>query len=92
VPELITKVVPEYPEVARKAGIQGTVILSCLIDVSGNVQDIKVVQSIPILNDSAVAGVRQWKYRPAKRKGHPAAVHTTIHVTYDLGKTVSAQR
>src|SRR5262245_9565266 len=86
-PRLLTKVVPEYPEVARKAGIQGTVTLSCLIDAAGRVQDIKIVEpGIPLLNDSAVAAVRMWKYDPAKLKGHAVAVHTTIKVRYDLGK------
>lgn len=63
-PLVIQKIPAKYPEAALKARIQGTVVLRIVIDLSGAVQDVKVVSGDPTLADAATQAVRQWKYKP----------------------------
>jgi protein TonB len=84
-PEAIRKVAPEYPEVARKAGVDGTVIVQALVGIDGLVKDTRVTKSIPMLDDAAVASVRRWVFRPAKVNGKPVAVWAAAPVKFSLG-------
>src|SRR5207247_1230905 len=61
-PELIAKISPEYPEMARKARIEGKVIVEAVIDTDGSVIDVKVLRSIPLLDKAAIEAVKKWKY------------------------------
>jgi len=61
---LIHKVVPTYPEIAKRAGIQGTVLLSALIGKDGRVESVVPVSGHPMLVRAAEEAVRQWQYRP----------------------------
>ncbi|MEW5900093.1 MAG: energy transducer TonB, partial [Acidobacteriota bacterium] len=63
-PKLIKKVEPVYPEEARKAGIEGVVIVQARTDISGRIKDVMVLRSIPALNKAAIDAVRQWVYEP----------------------------
>jgi TonB family protein len=76
---------PIYPEAAKKAHIQGTVILQAVISRKGNVEHIDVVSGPKELQNSALDAVRQWKYKPYRRGGKVVAVSTTIRVVYSLG-------
>jgi TonB family protein len=81
---LIKKVVPIYPEEARRAYIQGTVVLQAEIDKAGDITDLELLNGPIELAGSAVAAVRQWKYRPYLLLGQPVAVRTQIVVNYQL--------
>jgi TonB family protein len=70
-PELITRVDPVYPEIARQAGVEGAVILQVRTDVKGRVKDVMVLRSIPLLNKAAIDAVRQWIYEPLLVDGAP---------------------
>ena len=83
-PEAITKVPPEYPQAAQFAGVTGTVIVQALIGRDGRVKEIKVVQSIPELDDAAASAVAQWTFKPAKNKGEPVAVWVAVPVRFTL--------
>lgn len=84
-PELIHRVEPDYPEIARKAHIQGVVILEAVITTSGSVEEVKVLKSIqPTLDQSAMNAVKQWKYKPAILNGKPVKVYFTVTVTFTL--------
>ncbi len=75
-PETQTKA--SYTEVARKAGIKGTVIVRCSVSEQGDVVATEVIKSLPFgLDAAAVAAVRTWKFRPALENGTPIAA------TYD---------
>ncbi|MDD2890910.1 MAG: energy transducer TonB [bacterium] len=66
-PELLYHVSPEYPELARKNEIQGTVYVRYVIDTLGNVVDAKVIKSVhPLLDSAALKCVRQYKFAPAE--------------------------
>ncbi|PYT06474.1 MAG: hypothetical protein DMF49_10935 [Acidobacteria bacterium] len=88
-PEKITDVSPNYPEEARSNRVEGKVILEAVIDARGEVSELKVLRSIPELEQSAIDAVCCWKYRPATKGGRPVPVYFTIVVEYNLKKTES---
>ena len=76
---------PEYPEEAKKAKIQGTVVLGAVIDKDGIVRELRVVSGPKELRISSLDAVRQWTYKPYLLNGNPIEVETSINVTYTLG-------
>jgi TonB family protein len=60
------RALPEYPELLKRAGFEAIVELSALVDESGNVIDVKVVESTPLVDSICVEATRKWKYRPGK--------------------------
>ena len=81
---LIKKVTPIYPADARAAYIQGTVLLHAQIGKTGDITALELVEGPIELAGSAVAAVRQWKYKPYLLMGQPVAVDTQIQVNYQL--------
>jgi protein TonB len=76
---------PQYPEAARKARMEGVVILEAIITADGNVEDVRVLKSVnPLLDASAVRAVGQWKYKPATLNGRAVRVYLTVTVTFRL--------
>ena len=75
---------PEYPLLARKAKLQGPVVLSAVIDTTGKVTNLRVLSGHPLLAQSAVDAVKQWKYRPYVFEGQVVQVETTITVEFHL--------
>ena len=82
---LINKVQPTYPPIARTNRIAGQVVLHALISKSGNIENLQVVSGHPMLTQSAIEAVRQWKYKPYLLNGEPVEVETTIQVNFNLG-------
>jgi protein TonB len=84
-PERIHSPQPRYTEEARKARIQGVVILQAVIDALGNVSRIEVVKGLPEgLEESAVETVRTWKYKPATHEGKAVPVYMNLTITFSL--------
>ncbi len=84
-PQLINRVEPSYPEAARKARMEGVVILEAIITASGSVEDVKVLKSVnPLLDSAATRAVQQWRYRPATLNGRAVRVYLTVTVTFNL--------
>ena len=81
---VIKKVAPIYPDDARAAYIQGTVVLQAEISKAGDITGLEVVDGPIELAGSAVVAVRQWKYKPYLLLGQPVAVDTQIQVHYEL--------
>jgi len=81
---LINKVNPIYPDDARHLFIQGTVVLQAVISKTGDIVDLELLEGPIELAGSAVAAVRQWKYKPYLLMGQPVAVDTQIQVNYEL--------
>ena len=81
-PEVIAKASPEYPEEARSKGIQGVVLVQALVGKDGRVVDVRIVKSIPELDDYASRAVRQWRFKPALTKGQPVAVWVAVPVRF----------
>ena len=83
---LLTKVFPKYPDDAKKARIQGTVVLNAVIGKDGTVQDLSVVSGPEELRQSSLDAVRQWVYKPFLLNGEPVVVKTTVNIIYKLAK------
>ncbi len=84
-PVLLEKVVPDYPERARRARLSGRVFVKAVVSPRGDVVDVEIISStLPIFEESALAAVKEWKYRPATLRGHPVAVHFTVIVSFTL--------
>ena len=83
-PEAITKAQPQYPDLAREAGVDGTVLVQALVGKDGKVKDTRVVKSIAMLDGAAVAAVRQWVFKPALSNNKPVAVWVAVPVKFTL--------
>jgi TonB family protein len=83
---LIRKVTPVYPPLAKQARIQGTVRFTALIGADGNVANLQLVDGHPLLVESAREAVAQWQYKPTLLNGNPAEVITQIDVNYTLSQ------
>ncbi len=83
-PEAIKRVHPRYPDLAREAGIDGTVLVQALVDKNGKVRDVKVQKSIPMLDQAAVDAVKQWTFKPALSNNKPVAVWVAVPVKFSL--------
>jgi protein TonB len=81
---LIYRVQPEYPPIARQAGIHGTVELRAVISKSGTIENLVVVSGHPMLLKSAIDAVRHWRYRPYLLNNEPIEVETEITVNFVL--------
>ena len=68
---------PEYPPEAFEQGVEGTVLLELVIDAKGKVARVKVLESIPQLDDAAIRCAKKWRFKPAEKDGRPVA--TTAH-------------
>ena len=82
---LLEKVEPVYPEIAKAARIQGSVVLAVDIDAKGSVTDVHVISGHPMLLTAATDAVKQWTYRPFKLNGEPVSVKTEVTVNFSLG-------
>ena len=80
--QLIKSVPPVYPPLAKTQRITGNVVLDSLIDVSGNVAQVKVISGPPLLHQAALDAVKQWKYTPAQLDGNPTSMHLTVTVQF----------
>jgi len=85
-PKLIYQVQPVYPPLAKQARVQGDVVLDSVIDQQGHVTQLKVVSGPPLLVESAMQAVAQWKYQPTLLNGQPIAVGMMVTVHFDLGQ------
>lgn len=82
-PLYITK--PKYPEIGRKAGMEGSVYLKLLLDTTGYVIDVKVVKSLnPAFDGNAVKAARTWRFTPAKQRDKPVRVWLGYPVKFQL--------
>jgi protein TonB len=83
---LLEKTMPQYPAIARAAGIQGVVVLQATISQNGLIQNLRVISGPPMLQRAAMDAVRSWRYKPYLLNGVPVEVETTINVVFNLGE------
>lgn len=79
---LTRTVPPVYPVTAKRAGLQGEVVLQAVIAKDGSVRDVKVVTGNPTLAEAAMRAVRQWRYQPATLNGQPVEAETLVQVNF----------
>ncbi|HEY1251371.1 MAG TPA: TonB family protein [Thermoanaerobaculia bacterium] len=84
-PVLLERVEPDYPEAARRAHLEGVVILEAVITTAGDVQEVRVLKAVnPLLDEAAVRAVRRWRYRAATLNGRAVPVYLTVTVKFGL--------
>jgi TonB family protein len=81
---LIHSIAPEYPDVARLAGIEGDVTLRILVSEDGTIGDITPLSGPPILARAAIRAVEHWRYAPVLVDGRPVGVVSTITLAFRL--------
>lgn len=76
---------PLYPEAARRARIQGVVVLECVIGKNGEVDSVKVLRGLPLgLTEAAVDAVNKWRFEPSTLNGKPVEVLYILTVRFNL--------
>src|SRR6266513_1178984 len=83
---IINRVQPVYPPLARQTRISGTVRLHAIIGKDGMIQQLEVMNGHPLLQQSALDAVRQWRYQPTLLNGDPVEVDTTTDVIFSLNQ------
>lgn len=82
--ELVKRVKPIYPGVARKAGVTGMVAVEAIIDTDGTVGEMRLIKSIPLLDQAALDCLKQWTFKPAVEDGEPARARLTVWFRFDI--------
>jgi protein TonB len=74
-----------YPEIAKKAGVEGRVIVQFVVDEQGNVRDPVVVRGIGAgCDEEAIKAVLDVKFRPGRQRGQPVQVKMSLPITFRL--------
>jgi len=89
--QILKKVPPVYPPLARQARIQGTVVLKVVISKSGDVVNMQLVSGHPMLAPAAIEAVKQWKYKPFLLNGEPVEAETNVTVNFTLSDKPPAE-
>jgi len=82
---LIRRIEPVYPPLAKSARIQGRVVLVAVISKAGTIENLHALSGHPMLVPAAVDAVSQWRYRPYILNSEPVEVETQITVNFTLG-------
>lgn len=83
-PQIIKQVPPGYPVLARKAGIEGTVILKVLVDKDGSVAQATVVKGKSILEKAALQAIYQYRFSPGLQNDKPVKVWLIMPILFQL--------
>lgn len=84
-PEELDRVIPRYPAIARRAGIQGPVVVRGIVRRDGTIDNVEVIKDLPYgLGEAAREAVERWRFRPATYRGEPIDVYYTVTVNFRL--------
>lgn len=85
-PQAIVQVKPRYPDIVRRAGIEGQVVVKALVDIDGSIIDVQILKSSgnQMLDEEAMAAARKWKFSPAKQRDRFVRVWVSIPVNFKL--------
>lgn len=84
-PEELDRVIPRYPPMARRSGIQGAVVVRGIVRRDGTIDNVEVIKDLPQgLGDAAAEAVGRWRFRPATYHGEPIDVYYTVTVNFRL--------
>ena len=81
-PQLIKKVQPNYPDLARRANIEGTVVVTVTIGRDGSVENAIIFKSIPMLDNAALQAAKECKFKPAKQRDK--TVRVKMHMPFQF--------
>ncbi|HXI14044.1 MAG TPA: TonB family protein [Thermoanaerobaculia bacterium] len=84
-PQVINRVVPDFPRSARAMGADGAVVIRGIVRKDGRIDDVEIIKDQPYgLGESARRAVRRWQFRPASLNGQVIEVYWTITVNFKL--------
>ncbi len=84
-PRETDRVVPRYPPSARRANVEGAVVVRGIVRVDGTIDNVEVIKDLPYgLGDEARRAVSRWRFRPATYRGEPIDVYYTVTVNFRL--------
>ena len=84
-PEEIDRAIPRYPAGARRAGVQGPVVIRGIVRRDGSIDNLEIIKDLPYgLGDEARRAVSRWRFRPATFRGEPIDVYYTVTVNFRL--------
>jgi TonB family protein len=76
---------PDYSEEARKVKLQGSVVLSLVVDATGHPRNVKIARSLGMgLDEKAIEAVEKWKFAPGMKDGYPVATRVEVEVNFHL--------
>jgi protein TonB len=86
-PKPMQRIKPSYPPRARAKGVTGHVVFKLLIDESGAVEDLKVVEATPegVFEEAAAEAVRRWRFSPGRYQGKAVRIWSRLKVNFQLG-------
>jgi TonB family protein len=82
--QVIDRVMPAYPPLARQARVEGPVELSVEVSPDGSVRDVRVIKGFALLNQAAIDAVRQWRYQPYVAASGQGSQRTQVTVNFRL--------
>jgi protein TonB len=82
--QLISRIEPHYPSLAKQTRTEGTVRLHAIIGRDGRIASLEVISGHPLLVQAALDAVRRWSYRPTMLNGQPVDVETSITIVFKL--------
>lgn len=85
-PMLIKSINPRYPDLARQAGIEGTVLIEVLVNEEGKIEQARVIQSdvTPAMEKAALEAVKKFLFKPAKQRTVPVPARMAIPIRFKL--------
>lgn len=84
-PEELDRAIPRYPAAARRAGVQGPVVIRGIVRRDGTIDNLEIIKDLPYgLGDEARRAVNRWRFRPATFRGEPIDVYYTVTVNFRL--------
>jgi len=83
-PAVLRRIDPLYPDLARRARVQGTVVLMMVVDDRGVPMQVSVLDGPPALQDAALQAARQWRFEPARLEGRPVAASFRLTLNFRL--------
>ena len=84
-PVVLTEVKPQYTAEAKRAGIEGTVLLECVVETTGKIGEVKVTKALDDgLDQEAIKAARRWTFEPGKKDGKPVRVQIALEMTFTL--------
>jgi protein TonB len=77
---------PRYPDLARRAGIEGQTVVKALVDIDGSIMEVQILKSSgnQMLDEAALAAARLWKFTPAKQRDKVVRVYVSIPFNFRL--------
>ncbi|HUJ13464.1 MAG TPA: TonB family protein [Thermoanaerobaculia bacterium] len=84
-PQELERVVPSYPMTARRAGVEGAVVVRGIVRRDGTIDDVEIIKDLPYgLGEAAREAVSRWRFNPATYRGEPIDVYYTVTVNFRL--------